>query len=180
MTRPFTPSPGSSTEFLDIYRAYMLELFFLANKANMCSPPVPYMELKELVNRSGETKFARQDKTILSTNKFHLHCFWISTQNKLTYAFADFYMGRPVLVSFQKRGKLSYRRKPLCKKARTNDSEQKNSIWNPEANAFTTLVTCSIIFTIGLKKSSGHFTEPNRPTDCIKLIGDRSLIISYT
>ena len=75
MTRPFTPSPGSSTEFLDIYSAYMLELFFLANKANMCSPPVPYMELKELVNRSGETKFAREDKTILSTNKFHLHWF---------------------------------------------------------------------------------------------------------
>ena len=54
MTRPFHSSPDSNTEILDIYRAYMLELFFLANKANMCNPPLPYMELKELVDRSGE------------------------------------------------------------------------------------------------------------------------------
>ena len=54
MTRPFDSSPDSNTEILDIYRAYMLELFFLANKANMCNPPLPYMELKELVDRSGE------------------------------------------------------------------------------------------------------------------------------
>ena len=57
MTRPFDSSPHSRTEFLDIYRAYMLELFFLANKANMCNPPVPYMKLKELVDKSGEIEY---------------------------------------------------------------------------------------------------------------------------
>lgn len=60
MTRPFDSSPDSSTEILDIYRAYMLELFFLANKANMCNPPLPYKELKELVDKSGEIEHARQ------------------------------------------------------------------------------------------------------------------------
>jgi len=54
MTRPFESPQGSSTEFLDLYRAYMLELFFMANKANMCNPPLPYKELKELVVKSGE------------------------------------------------------------------------------------------------------------------------------
>ena len=57
MTRPFDSSLDSSTEILDIYRAYMLELFFLGNKADMCSPPLPYMELKELVDRSGEIEY---------------------------------------------------------------------------------------------------------------------------
>ena len=53
MTRPFDSS-HSSAEVLDIFRAYQLELFFLANKANMCNPPLPYIKLKELVDRSGE------------------------------------------------------------------------------------------------------------------------------
>lgn len=68
MTRPFDSSPHSSTEILDIYRAYMLELFFLANKANMCSPPLPYMELKELVDRSGIMK--KKGLTSLENDEF--------------------------------------------------------------------------------------------------------------
>lgn len=39
---------------MDIFPAYQLELFILANKANMRNLLLPYMKLEELVDRSGE------------------------------------------------------------------------------------------------------------------------------
>jgi len=80
MTRPFDSSPDSSTEILDIYRAYMLELFFLANKANMCNPPLPYKELKELVDKSGIMKkknliSIENDEYVSCAGEINMNCY---------------------------------------------------------------------------------------------------------
>lgn len=54
LIKSFTSTSDYNTEDLDFLRAYNLQNIFRANKTNQCEKPLPYLKLKELVDKSGK------------------------------------------------------------------------------------------------------------------------------